>query len=207
MGVSIRYQGVPPRSHFYRRLLEDAAFNTLLAALFPYGSGVFELLASEPDEVDEILAEAITNYSATLGPEVEAEQRVADFRAELERTRREHPRIESATASLEKCSAEVEERLAQALGKSRRRASDWVRKLVCGDGLLAPHLRPDGEDILGIVSLPLVREGARALKALPPSAVFGRDDWEGWCRDNYRRWRWLYLRAAKRSEILLVGIA
>jgi hypothetical protein len=207
MGVSIRYQGVPPRSPLYRRLLKDVPFNTFLAALFPYGAGVFELMASDPHEVDKILAWAIGHARATLEPAAEAQQRAAEFRAELERTGRTYPGIESETASLEKCSTDVEERLTQELAKSRSRAARWVGKLIFGDRLLAPHLRPEGEDILGVVSLPVVREGARVLKGLPPHALFGRDDWEGWCRDNYRRWRRLYLRAARRSEILLVGTA
>ncbi len=207
MGVSILYQAIPTRSALYSALQEDRAFNALLVALFPYGCGVFHLLASDREQAEGVFDDAIDRHANVLGPDPEARRRVAEFCAAVERTRVEFPGIEHRTASLEKCSQDVEARLARRLSKARRRPAELVRKLVFGDSLLAPRLRPEGEDILGVVTRPMVRRGAAVLKPLPPYRLFSRDGWGGWCRDNYRRWRRLYLEVAERSEVLLVGTA
>jgi hypothetical protein len=207
VGVSVLYQAIPARCYLFARLQRDKAFNALLAALFPYGSGLFHLLACDPDEADEIIEEAIERHEAVLGSEPKARRRVEEFLEAVERTREEFPGIEDRTASLEKCSFDVEARLTRRLSMVVKDSPEFVRKLICGDQMLAPRLRPEGEDILGVVTRPLIRRAAGLLKPLPPHRLFGPDGWEGWCRNEYRRWRRLYLEAAERSEILLVGVA
>ncbi len=77
-----------------------------------------------------------------------------------------------------------------------------------GDKLLAPHLREEGEDILGLVSQPLVREGAALLEPLRPEALFpSGEDWAEWCQNNYCDWREAYLATAEHGEELLVGLS
>jgi hypothetical protein len=77
-----------------------------------------------------------------------------------------------------------------------------------GERQLAPYLRPPEEDVLSIVSLPLIKEGAGVLQSLEPEILFDREgDWEEWCRNDYRRWRQLYLSAAERAEEVVVGVA
>ena len=41
MGVSIHYWAIPPSSGLFQRLQSDKAFIALMAALFPYGNGIF----------------------------------------------------------------------------------------------------------------------------------------------------------------------
>ncbi len=150
----------------------------------------------------------VQRHRAALGPEPEARRRIAEFRAEVERTRAEFPGIERRTAMLEKCSSDIEEHLTRALQNVRTDAAELARKIMFGDKLLAPPLRQPGEDPLGLVSLPVVREGAAALERLRPEELFpSGDGWREWCRDNYRRWRQAYLEAAEHAEELLVGVS
>jgi hypothetical protein len=209
MGFSVRYQAVPERSRFYARLREDRAFPLLLMALFPHGAGVFDFLASEPEAAATILEGAAARLPGTFGPVAEARRRVAEFRAEAERTRRQFPGIETLIAALGESSPQVEGRLEAAVLRDPRRAAGWGRKLVYGDRRLTPgRLQPApyhlGDHSLRAVSLPLVRRGAQILLPLPPSTLFAGEGWEGQCRDEYRRWRRLYLAAAERSDVLLV---
>jgi hypothetical protein len=208
VGVSILYQAIPLQSTLYARLQEDRVFNTLFGALFPRGCGVLHLVAFAPEEAEDVFDEAIERYPDTLGPETEARARIAAFRAELEHTRKEFPGIEFQTATLEKCSVEVQERLTSKLAHQRSDAVAWVEHLMFGDRQFAPYLRPPEEDVLSIVSQSLVREGAEVLRSLETEALFDQPgEWELWCRDNYRAWRQLYLSAAERSEELVVGVA
>jgi hypothetical protein len=207
VGVSVLYQAIPPRCGLFARLKTDAAFNALLVVLFPCGGGVFDFVAHDPDEAEEVLEDAIERHAGVLGPEPAARRRVEEFLAAVEETRSAFPGIEGRTASLEKCSFDVEARVAERVPVGAKRSRALARQMVCGDQTLAPHLRPEGENILGVVTRPLVRRGAGVLAPLPPHRLFGPDGWEGWCRDEYRRWRRLYLEAARRSEVLLVGVA
>lgn len=205
MGVSLHYWAIPPQSGLYARLQESRAFNALLAALFPYGCGIYQFFKIDPEEVEEILEDAIERHRDMLGPEAEARRHIAAFRAELERTCAEHPGIERRTASLEKCSIDVEERLLRALAKNRTDATEFVRRLLFGDRDLSSHLRPPGEDILGLASVTVVREGARELEQMEPEALFAGDGWEEWCRENFQQWRQFYLHAAAHAEEILIG--
>jgi hypothetical protein len=208
MGVSVHYWAIPPQSRLYARLQEDRAFNTLMAYLFPYGCGIYRFSEIEREEAEETLDDVVERHRAALGPEPEARRRITEFLAELERTRAEFPGIERRTAMLEKCSSEVEERLTQALQTVRTDAAGFTRKVMFGDKLLAAHLRPPGEDTLGLVSLPVVREGAAALERLKPEELFpSGEGWGEWHRDNYRWWRQAYLEAAEHAEEILVGVS
>jgi hypothetical protein len=208
MGVSVHYWAIPPQSRLYARLQEDRAFNALMASLFPYGGGIFRFSEIEPEGVEEILDDVVQRQRAALGPGPAARRRIAEFLAELERTRAEFPGIERRTAMLEKCSPEIEERLIRALQHVRTDAAELTRHVLFGDKELAAHLRQPGEDILGLVSLPVVREGAAALERLRPEELFpsgeGREEWY---RDNYLRWRQVYREAAEHAEELLVGVS
>jgi hypothetical protein len=179
-----------------------------MAYLFPYGCGIYRFSEIEPEEREEIFEDVIDRHRAALGPEPEARRRISEFLAEVERTRAEFPGIERRRATLEKCSSDIEERLKQALEKVRTDAAELTRNLMFGDELLAAHLRQPGEDIPGLVSLPVVREGAAALELLKPEALFpSGDDWQKWCRDNYGWWRQAYLEAAEHAEEILVGVS
>lgn len=208
MGVCVHYWAIPPKSRLYARLQEDRAFNTLMAYLFPYGCGIYRFSEIEPDEVEEILGDVVERFRTTLGPEPEARRRITEYLDELERTRVEFPGIERRRAMLEKCASEIEERLTQALQPVRTDAAELTRGIMYGDQLLAAHLRQPGEDILGLVSLPIVQEGAAVLGQLKPEELFPPGENRGeWCRDNYRRWRQAYLGAAEHAEEILVGVS
>jgi hypothetical protein len=192
----------------YARLQEDRAFNVLMASLFPYGGGVYRFCEIEPDEVEEILDDLIERNPAVLGSETKARQRITEFFAELERTRAEFPGIERRAFMIEKCSSEIEKRLTQEFLKVRTDAAELIQKAMFGDKLLAAHLRQSGEDILGLVSQPLVWEGASALERLKPEELFPPGDgWQGRYRDNYQGWRQMHLEAARHSEEILVGVS
>ena len=140
MGVSLIYQAMPTRCRLYARLQNDAAFNAFLVALFPYGRGVLHLLANEPDEAEELLEEAIERHGEALGSE--ARGRIEEFLAAAEKAMSASPGVESRTASLEKCSFDVEGRLARHLAGRVRDAPALAKRLICGDGSLAAQLRP-----------------------------------------------------------------
>ena len=203
MGVSVHYWAIPPQSRLYTRLQVDPAFNALMANLFRHGCGIYHFFEIEAEEVEEILDDVIQRFSESLGPEPEARRRVAEFRAELERTRVEFPGIERRTYMVEKCSSDIEQRLEQALRCGRPNEAKLTSKILYGDKLLAPNLRKPREAVLGLVSLPVVHEGARTLDRLKPRDLFPAcDSWERWCRNNYTRWRKVFFEAAKRDGCL-----
>lgn len=207
MGVCVHYWAIPPNSSLYARLQGDWAFVTLMASLFPYGNGVYQFDTIEPEVAEEILDDIIGRNHEALGPEAEARQRTTEFLAELERIRAEFPGIEQRAYMIDKCSSDIEQRLTQAIQKERADAAEFVKMVMYGDKLLAAHLRQYGDDILGLVSRPVVREGAAALERLQPAKLFpSRDGSAQWFRDNYKGWRRMYLEAAKTSEEILVGV-
>jgi hypothetical protein len=185
MGVCVHYWAIPPNSRLYARLQEDRAFNALMASLFPYGCGVYQFYTIESEEAEEILDDVVERNRAALGSKTEARQRIAEFLAELERTRAQFPGIERRAYMIEKCSSDIEQRLTQAFQKERTDAAELVQKVMFGDKSLAAHLRQPGKDILGLVSRPIVREAAAALERLKPEELFPPDDgWKEWCQDN-----------------------
>src|SRR5262245_54846981 len=126
MGVSILYQAIPARSALYRRLQKDRAFTTLFTELFPYGRSVFDYLSSESASAEESLNAVLQRHADALGPDPEKRRQLTEFRAEAERTQAQYPGIECRTASLEKCSLDVEDRLTRQFAKCRPDASQWV---------------------------------------------------------------------------------
>jgi hypothetical protein len=144
MGVCVHYWTIPPQSRLYERLQEDRAFNILMAYLFPHGGGIYRFSEIDREEVEAVLNDVVERYRAALGPEPEARRRIADFLAEVERTRAEFPGIERRWAMLEKCSEEIEERLTRAFQNVRTDAAELTRKVMFGGQSLAAHLRQPG---------------------------------------------------------------
>lgn len=207
MGVSILYSAIPPESNLYKRLHEEKAFTILMVSLFVYGNGIFRFFEIDPDEVAEILEWVVESNRDTLGS-VDADLWIGEFRAELERTRQTYPGIEDRTASLEKTSDEIEQRLLQELIKRKvKDASEVVGKLIYGDRILASDILPE-QNSLGLVSLPLVRVGAKILQEIEPEILFTLDEIQAeWASEHYRQWRNLYLMTNANDEEILVGIA
>jgi len=208
MSVCIHYWAIPPQSTLYARLQEDRVFNVLMASFFTHDCGIYTFADLDPKEVEKVQEHITERNRAALGPKREARGRIGEFLAEVERTRIGFPGIERRTAMLEKCGPEIEEHLTDALRTGRADAAELTQKLIFGDKLLAPHLRKKGEDILGLVSQSLVREGATILQRLKPEALFpSEEDWAEWCRDNYSDLREAYLAAAGHGEEILVGVS
>jgi hypothetical protein len=209
MGVSVHYWAVPPSSALFRRLRVEKAFAVLMAYLFPYGRGVFYFFDElDPEEREEVLQEVIDSRAAVLGPEPEARRWIDEFRRELERTRLEFPGVERRRTSLEKTSRLVEERLSRQVKRVREDdAAEFVRRLMFGDGELGRDLGLGYDDVLGLISAPLVREGAELLDGLVAEALFARDGgWEEYHLDSYQHWRQLFQEAAAVEDVLLVGV-
>lgn len=208
MGVSILYSAIPPESNFYKRLHEERAFAILMSSLFVYGNGIFRFFEIESEEVEEILEWVVESEQDTFGSELEVSSCINEFRSELYRTRNAYPGIEDRTASLEKTSHEIEQRLSQELTKRQvKNADEMARKLIYGDRTLAPHLLSE-QDSLGLVSLSLVRVGARLLQEIYPETLFTLNELqEEWASDHYKQWRNLYLAANENNEEILTGIA
>lgn len=209
MGVSVLYSAIPPKSTLYKRLQQEKAFNTLMVDLFPYGGGIFRFFEIEHDEVEEILEWMVESHQDTLGSESEARHWINEFQSELERTRNLYPGIEDRTALLEKSSNEIQKRLVQELNRRQGEdASEVVNRLMFGDQTLASHLVTPEEGALGLVSLPLVQEGARILQEVEPEMIFARDEgWQEWYLAHFQEWRELYLAAAENHEEILVQVA
>jgi hypothetical protein len=205
MGVSIRYQAFPPQSIFYARLLKERAFQVLLHTLSPHGCGIFLFHKLDPEEIDEILEWVIEEHQDALGPEPQAREWVKDFLNELDRVRETFPGIERRSVLLEKCLDEVEQRLIQHFAKMQSaNATEMVNKLLFGDQEVPPPPHPYVA-ALGLVSLSLVREGARELERTQPESLFPKGDASAeWCLGQFERWRQLYLDAAERGEVILI---
>ncbi|WP_322668701.1 hypothetical protein [Nostoc sp. DedQUE09] len=141
MGVSVLYSAIPPDSTLYARLQTQKALSILVVYLFPYGCGIFRFFEIEPEEIDEILEDVIETEQETFGSELEANRVIAQLRSELRLTRQAYPGIEDRTATLEKSSAEIKERLSQELSRRKfANADEIVEKLMFGDQTFAPTL-------------------------------------------------------------------
>lgn len=208
MGVSIHYSAIPPTSIFYQRLQTERPFATLLAIIFPYGSGFFRFFEIEPDEVDEILDCEIQELQDVFGTEVEAKVWIDEFRDELRRTRQAYPGIENRRAMLEKSAQKIEERLVQELTKTQvKDVTRIIGKLIFGGEDFLPDLLPSGE-WLGLVPTSLIREGAEMLRGINVNELFAEEEVQGeWYRSQFEWWRNLYLATAERNEVVLVTVA
>jgi hypothetical protein len=203
--ASSHYWAIPLQSRLYARLQEDYVFCTLMEYLFPYGCGIYRFFEIDPEEVEETVEDLVQFHAAALGPETEARRRIAEFRAELERTCADFPGIENRHGMLEKRIQEFKERLIREFNRVRPDGAELADKVLFGDGSLAPRLRRPEND-LGLMSPPVVREGAGILERLRREELFAPDEgWEWWLRENYEPWRRLYLEAAERAEALIVG--
>ncbi len=209
MSVSIHFLALPPASTLFRRLEQDKAFVTLMAGLFAYGSGVFfffdEIAAGERERILERLVE---DRRTRLGGEQEARHSIEEFRQELERTRLTYPGVEHRRCSLEYNCFLIEKRLSEALKPAGSGAEKFVRNLIYGDRVLGKSASNDIESIMqdrgntvGLISPPLVREGAQVLCGPGAEKLFG----SVWQLENFQDWRQLYQAAAAEGEALLVG--
>ena len=73
MSVSIHFWALPPSSALFQRLERDKAFVTLMAALFPYGRGVFFFFDEiKAGERKSILERVTLERRGRLGPAPEA---------------------------------------------------------------------------------------------------------------------------------------
>ncbi len=206
MGVSVIYSAIPLSSTLYTRLQREKPLAILMVSLFSYGCGIFNFFEIEPEEVNEILEEVIEAHQDTFGSELDADQVIAEFRTELRLTRKAYPGIEDRTASLEKTSNEIEERLSQELSRRQiENANKIVEKLIFGDQSLAPNLLPEAES-LGLISRELVSEGARILRQIDPETLFAYEGKDRWCVDHFSEWRDLYLAADEKNEEILLGV-
>lgn len=205
MGVSVLYNAIPCSSTLYARLQREKPLAILMVPLFPYGCGIFRFFEIEPEEVNEILEEVIEAHPDTFS-DLEAEQIIAEFRSELRRAHEAYPGIEGRSASLEKSSTEIEERLTQELLRRQiENANEIVEKLICGDQVFAQNLLPEAES-LGLISRELVIEGARILRQIDPEELFNDEGEDRWCIDEFSQWRDLYLSADEKNEEILVGV-
>ncbi len=209
MSVSIHYWAVPPASALFQRLERDRAFAALMAALFPYGRGVFLFFSEiEAGERTQILECAIEERGSRLGSPPEARAAIEEFRQELERTRLAHPGIERRRCTLEYTSFIIEKQLVEALKPVRPGVARFVRGLVYGDRVLGKSgsggieaIMEDQRNTVGAVSPALVREGARLFRQ-PDAETLFRGVWR---LESFQDWRRLYCEAAVQGEALLVG--
>jgi hypothetical protein len=209
MSVSIHFWAVPPESPLFQRLERDRAFASLMAALFPYGRGVYTFFSEiEAGERAGILELAIQERRSRLGPEPEARRAIEEFRQELERVRAAHPGIEQRRCVLEYTAFIIEKQLAAALKPARAGAARFVRDLIYGDRVLGKSgaggiesIMEDQKNTVGAVSPGLVREAAQLLHAPDAEGLSG----SLWQVENFQDWRRLYGEAAEKEEALLVG--
>ena len=209
MSVSIHFWAVPPASPLFQRLERDKAFASLMAALFPYGRGVYSFFGEmEAAEGAKILRCAMQERQSRLGPAPEARRAIGEFRQELERTRTANPGIEHRRCILEYTSFIIEKQLAEALKPVRAGAARFVRGLLYGDRVLGKSgatgiesIMEDQKNTVGAVSPALVLEAAEIFHAPDAGAMFA----SLWQVENFQDWRRLYGDAAAHGEALLVG--
>ncbi len=105
---------------------------------------------------------------------------------------------------LEKSVDEIEKRLVQELTTRQvADAKEIVQKLLEGDRVFAPDLLSPEEEILGLISRELVREGARFFRQIDPKTLFAEN--EDWYLDDLEDLKQLYLDADEHNEVILVG--
>jgi hypothetical protein len=209
MSVSIHFWALPPSCALFQRLERDKAFVTLMAALFPYGRGVFSFFSElEPGERAGILERVIEERQGRLGPRPGAMLLIEEFREELERTRLACPGIDGRRCTLEYTCFLIEKRLTEALKQAGSGAQKFVRALVYGDRVLGKSAANDIESMMqdqgntvGLVSPAVVQEGARLLHHPEAEALFA----SLWQLESFQDWRRLYREAAAQGEALLVG--
>jgi hypothetical protein len=210
MGVSVMYSAIPPSSILYKRLQQEKAFSILVSDLFIYGNGIFRFFEDPLGEVKDILEGVIAAHPDVFGSPDQANQIIADFRAELSRTRQSYPGIEDRRAMIEKSVDAIETCLIQQVTEQRmQNAEEMVEKLLFGNQSLAPHLLTSEDEPLGLISRDLVREGAKLLRLVNPDTLYTGDPrWNGdeWWLDHLKDWRELYLVADELNEEILVGI-
>lgn len=224
MGSSTHYLAIPTDSSLYTALQTDLAFNTIMIELLPYSGDLYTFFSTiDKEEREDIIDDILIRNQPVLGENPQA--KIDAFFAEIDRTRENYPGIEHRIAMLEKCDTDIESRLIAALTKEESLAQKYdnvpelVKKMIRGDGVLHPDLshvdvpqvdrvRKSWEDILGLTSAPIVKQGAAILSLLSPRLLFPTNqDPDTWQRENYIKWRKVYIAAAKNKEALLSGFS
>jgi hypothetical protein len=202
------YSAIPPSSTLYSRLQEEKALSILVSDLFSYGNGIFRFFEIDPEEIDEILEGVIETHQDVFDSTGKAEQIVAEFRFELDKTRQAHPGIENRTAMIEQSVDEIEKCLVQQFkARQIQNPEEIVERLLFGDQSLSPDLLTEEDEPLGIISRELVREGASLLRQINPETLYTGDaKWDEWGLEHLKHWRELYFVADKIDEAILVGM-
>jgi hypothetical protein len=207
MGVSVMYSAIPPSSTLYKKLQHDKALGILVSDTFTYGGGTFSFFEISPDEIDEILESVVDAHPDVFDSKRKAEQAIAEFRAEINRTRQVYPGIENRTAMIEKSVDKIEQCLLQQFTQRQvKNAQQIIGKLLFGDRSATLNSIAAVNSSIDLISRDLVREGASLLGPIDPETLYtGEAIWDDWGLDHFKRWRSLYLAADEKGEEILVG--
>jgi hypothetical protein len=208
MGVSVMYSAIPPISTLYARLQNEKALSILVNDLFIYGNGIFSFFNIDSEEVDEILKGVIKSHQDIFDSTEKSEGIINEFRAEIDKTRKDYPGIENRTAMIEKSVDGIEKCLAeQFVANQVQNAEEIIERLLFGDQSFAPNLLTAEDEPLGLISRDLVREGASLLRLVSPETLYTGDKfWDEWGLKHLKYWRDLYLVADEMNEEILVGV-
>lgn len=215
MGVCVRYWAIPPYSELYASLQRDLTFNTLMSLLITYGRELYRPSDFFLQELEETIDYFLEVKPSALGPN--PKQSVDAFLSLLERTRIEYPLIETRVTMIEKSASDIQEKLWQALERANvENAAEIVARTMWADGSIrAPHtLRLDqepsvGSSKLGLISSAAVKKGASVLSNYSSQQLFPEvtESRNSWHRQNYERWKEVYLAVAKCEEAFIIEVS
>jgi hypothetical protein len=194
MGVHCHYQAMPETGSLFRRLIAEPAFAVCYSAILHHPSGPFEFLA-EPVEECEGLLDYLAEEEA-IGSRAVAEHTLADLRTELRQALRDDPWIEDRSAY-----HKLGENLFRTLTEQLTRlghpdSARYTDHLIMGCVSLSV---PDASILL--VPAATVAEAAGWLRRISTRA-FDDDDYGAY---EYLIWRDVYLEAAEREEVIVIG--
>jgi hypothetical protein len=219
MGLCLGYQALPEASALYRRLLDDRRVGELFARLFLYGGGPFSSRNLTFDDLSDLLDE-LARHSEVFESRSQAEETARQLFDLVNRAIARYPGLENRRVNLDTSHTWIEERLLgeiKARGDRDRASERLVEQLIYGcEGFPKPDPTPllpifGGEappDLgpvlpLSVVPPPVVREGAGFLRGFAPDELFDNPGHS--LREPYGLWRKLYLEAAERGELILIG--
>jgi hypothetical protein len=219
MGLCLGYQALPEDSALYRRLLDDRRVGELFARLFLYGGGPFAPRNLTFDDLSDLLDD-LARHSEVFESRRQAEETARQLFDLVNRAIVRYPGLENRRAYLDKAHTWIKERLLgeiKARGHRDRAGEPLVERLIHGcEGFPRPNPAPllpiFGDEAppdlgpllpLSVVPPPVVREGAEFLREFAPDDLF--EDPDHFLREDYGPWRKLYLEAAERGELILIG--
>jgi hypothetical protein len=203
MGHSVSYQALPEASRVFVRLQNDPKFGTLVAQLFNHGGGAYTWAALE--DLDEILQGISEDFPHLFASRAEVDRIMADLVWVLEEARTAHPGLEDRRSFLENTQWDIEERLIEKLRRRKRADPDELAQAILfGAELLTPVgvQGPLGYG-LRVVRRAGVVEAAQVLREVSPGSLY--DDEEDWLFQDFKSWRKMYLAAADKGEVVVVG--